>query len=58
MGTTGEVTDLNIIRGLGNGFDEEVLRVMKLMPEWEPGYLDGKPIKIRKILPIKFSLPD
>ncbi|GAL85355.1 hypothetical protein MYP_2584 [Sporocytophaga myxococcoides] len=52
------MTDLNIIRGLGNGFDEEVLRVMKLMPEWEPGYLDGKPIKIRKILPIKFSLPD
>lgn len=54
---SGKVIDPIIVQGLSDEFDEEVLRVMKIMPDWEPGYLDDKPVKIKKVLPINFVLP-
>ncbi|AEA43252.1 energy transducer TonB [Fluviicola taffensis] len=36
--------------------DKEVLRVLKLMPKWKPGLLDGKPIPMKYILPVSFKL--
>jgi len=53
---SGKITNPVIIKGLGEEFDEEVLRIMKLMPDWTPGYLDGKPVRVKKVLPINFSL--
>lgn len=34
--------------------DEEAIRVVKLMPKWEPGKLEGKPVKSTFILPFNF----
>ena len=34
---------------------KEALRVINLMPNWIPGYLEGKPVKVRVQLPIKFK---
>ena len=42
--TTGEVVDAKILRGLSPECDAEVLRIVKLMPKWTPGYKDGKPV--------------
>lgn len=36
--------------------DREVLRVLKLMPKWKPGLLDGKPIPTKYMLPVVFNL--
>jgi protein TonB len=36
--------------------DKEALRVVKLMPKWIPGKLNGKPVKVKYVLPIKFTL--
>ncbi|MHB1279261.1 MAG: energy transducer TonB [Bacteroidia bacterium] len=52
----GRVTDPKIVKGLGWGCDEEVLRIVRLMPNWIPGKQKGKPVKIRFVLPIKFQL--
>ncbi|HCS22043.1 MAG TPA: hypothetical protein DIW47_16055 [Bacteroidetes bacterium] len=52
----GRVTDPKIVKGLGWGCDEEVLRIVKLMPNWTPGKQKGKPVKVRFVLPIRFQL--
>lgn len=39
------------------GCDEEVLRVIPLMPKWKPGQQSGKIIRVKYMLPIVFN-PD
>ncbi|SFD04730.1 TonB family C-terminal domain-containing protein [Chitinophaga sp. CF118] len=41
---------------LGYGLDEEALRVVKLMPNWEPGKHKGQLVAVEFNLPIKYSL--
>lgn len=41
---------------LGSGTDEEAVRVLKLSPRWNPGLVDGKPVRVKYHIPISFSL--
>jgi protein TonB len=43
---------------LGNGLEEEALRVVKLMPKWSPGQINGKNVKTRFTLPITYQISD
>ncbi len=52
----GSMTDIQVIKGIGAGCDEEVLRVMKDAPKWEPGKQRGIPVKVRMIVPVRFTL--
>jgi protein TonB len=52
----GEVTDVDILRGVHPLLDEEAMRVVKIMPNWKPGKQDGKSVTIRFNMPIKFTL--
>lgn len=52
----GRLCDEKIMQSLGGGCDEEALRVIKAMPKWEPGIKDGKPVKVRYMLPVVFQL--
>lgn len=52
----GSVGDANIIRGISPELNAEALRVIGLMPNWEPGTIKGKPVNVRFVLPVKFSL--
>jgi len=54
----GKVTNPSIEKGIGGGCDEEVLRVVKMMPDWNPGTVDGEPVKVEMILPVSFNLSD
>jgi periplasmic protein TonB len=40
----------------GYGLDEEALRVVSKMPMWVPGKINGKPVKTKFTLPVKFVL--
>lgn len=53
---TGKVIDATIIKKLGFGCDEEVLRVVKLMPNWTPGKMGGKPVKVSFNQTVNFKL--
>ncbi|MFN5318329.1 MAG: energy transducer TonB [Bacteroidia bacterium] len=53
-----EPFDEHALQILGFGLTEEALRVVSLMPKWEPGRQDGKPIRVQYTLPIKFTLRD
>lgn len=54
--TTGELVDFKIIKGIGAGCDEEVLRVMGNAPKWKPGKQRGRAVKVRTVMPIYFQL--
>lgn len=41
---------------IGNGIEEEAIRVFNKMPKWTPGKIKGKNVKTRYTLPIRFQL--
>ncbi len=54
---TGKLTNPHIMGDkLGYGLEEEALRVVKAMPQWNPGKLKGKNVKTRFTLPVSFQL--
>ena len=51
---TGAVKDVKIIRSCHPALDEEVVRVVKAMPTWTPGSLNGEPVDVAYTLPLSF----
>jgi len=51
----GSITEVLVMRGIGSGCDEEAVRVIKLMPKWTPGMVKGKEVRVKYVLPIKFT---
>ena len=54
--STGEIKYPVMRRGIGGGCDEEVLRVVSGMPNWKPGFKEGKEVNTLFTLPVKFVL--
>jgi TonB family protein len=52
----GSISHPEIIRRVGSGCDEEVLRVIGQMPKWSPGKKGGQPVAASFTLPVKFKL--
>ena len=54
----GDITNVQILKGIGHGADEEAVRVVSQMPRWEPAMQDGKAVNVQYHLPINFQLED
>ncbi|MDD3742950.1 MAG: M56 family metallopeptidase [Lentimicrobiaceae bacterium] len=54
----GKVTHPEIQKGLGYGCDEEVLRVLSIMPDWKPGSRNGKPAAFKLPFTVAFGFSD
>ncbi|MFI5134925.1 MAG: energy transducer TonB [Chitinophagales bacterium] len=54
----GSICDAKIVHGLGHGCDEEVLRVISIMPKWIPGKQNGTLVKVYFNLPVTFKLAE
>jgi protein TonB len=52
----GEITSVEILRGIGGGCDEEALRVVENMPRWVPGKQRNIPVRVQFNMPIRFIL--
>jgi len=52
----GSLTDIEVVKGIGAGCDEEALRVLKNSPKWIPGKQRGIPVRVKMIFPIMFKL--
>lgn len=52
----GSVTEVEVKKGETESLDKEAIRVVRSMPKWKPGMLDGKPVATWYSLPVKFSL--
>lgn len=51
----GTLTNLKLIRGVGYGTDEEIMRVLKASPKWNPGKIADSPIRVSYKLPITIT---
>ncbi len=49
----GKVKNPHLVKSSNSAFDNEVLRVVSLMPDWIPGSLDGKNVDSEFSLPIR-----
>jgi protein TonB len=56
----GNLTNLEFVKKIGGGCDEETMRVFeemaKLPQKWTAGKQDGKNVKVRMRLPLRFTL--
>lgn len=52
----GSITNVKVDKGLGYGTDEEATRVLSVSPNWIAGTQNGKAVRVKYNIPIKFAL--
>ncbi len=52
----GSISNVNLIRGIGFGCDEEALRVIGNMPKWNPGMQGNRAVRVNMNLPVRLQL--
>lgn len=52
----GSITDVEILRGIGGNCDEEAMRLLKSMENWQPGKVNGEAVITRMRIPVRFRL--
>jgi TonB family protein len=52
----GSITDIKAIHGPSETLNNEAVRVMKLSPNWKPGYQNNKQVRVAYTVPINFAL--
>jgi protein TonB len=52
----GHIDRITVLRSLGGGCDEEAIRVVKMMPNWNPGRQNGKAVPVYFTFPVVFTL--
>ena len=51
----GSVSGAQVLKGIGGGCNEEALRVVQHMPNWQAGKQSGQAVAVRLSLPIRFA---
>lgn len=54
--SSGKIIEPNVIRSIGGGCDEEAVRVILLMPDFTPGYVQGEAVRVKFHIPLRFKL--
>ncbi|MEM8969932.1 MAG: TonB family protein, partial [Bacteroidota bacterium] len=52
----GALSDVQVIKGIGEGCDQEAIRVVENSLAFKPGKQRGKPVRVRMVMPITFQL--
>lgn len=52
----GEITHVNVLRGIEPSLDREAVRILDGMPRWHAGRMDGTKVPVYCIFPITFRL--
>lgn len=53
----GTLSNIEIVKSLGYGCDEELIHCIKKMPPWKPAMSNGKPVRTRWVIPVVFGDP-
>jgi TonB family protein len=57
--TNGSINEVQTVKSLGHGTDEEALRVVKMMSgQWTPGFQKGEAVRVRYTLPLRFAMKE
>ena len=55
LSAEGKVQDAHVVSGPGSGLNDEALRLVWLMPPWEPARVNGLPVRVACTVPISFN---
>jgi len=53
--SVGKVRDIKVFKSLGNGCDQEAIRILKLIPRWIPGTKEGNPVTMPYYINVEFK---
>lgn len=56
VNTDGSICNVSVVKGANPLLDEEAVRIIKKMPGWKAGKIDGCAVPVRCFLPIPFRL--
>jgi protein TonB len=51
----GSISNIKVLKGINISYNNEAIRIMKLMPNWVPVTYMGQPRKVKMVLPIIFD---
>lgn len=54
----GSITDIRLLRGVGAGLDEQVIKAISEMPKWTPGWYHGRLVRASYNIPVTFKLKE
>lgn len=54
---SGDLEKIHVMRSPDDLLSEEAIRVVKLLPKFTPGMVDGEPVNVWFTLPLTFKLP-
>ena len=55
LNAQGKVQDAHVVSGPGYGLNDEALRLVWLMPPWEPARVNGQSVRVVCTVPISFN---
>ena len=53
---SGQLSNIRVVKSVHPALDKEALRIVKLMPRWIPGEQNGVTVRVKYIIPIRFSV--
>lgn len=53
---SGDVTAVSVVKGLDETIDEELIRIFRAMPLWNPATLNGNPVRYTVVMPVTLKL--
>ena len=56
VNTDGSISDLELTEKLETSCDNEVLRVLRMMPKWQAGMMNAKPCRTKVCIPVVFNM--
>ena len=52
VNSDGSLSDIKVLRGVERKVDKEIVSIVKKMPKWNPGTLNGNPVRVKFALPV------
>jgi periplasmic protein TonB len=51
----GSLTNIKVLRGINDTYNQEVIRLMQRSPKWQPAMINGKPVRCMYTMPISYQ---
>ena len=51
----GTISNAKMIRSMHPAIDKEAIRVIESMPKWNPRKINGKPVRVKYMLPVNLK---
>lgn len=58
VGKDGRISDIQVVEGGDVSLNDEAVRLLSVMPAWNPGINEGEKVRVRCVLPIDFKITE